>query len=732
METSRQPTLDLGEYRAVECLDPESSGVNRWLAVGPDGAPSIVMAPDRTWADDPGYRLRFWSEANNSRRLTGRGTAPVRQVSSARAGVPWVAYDCFPALPLTAALAAHGGPLPAPVVWNLGVLLAEAVLRAHTQGLVHAGISPQSVLVTHQGALLTGYGLMRAAAVEGTERPVVPGVDEPSLPPEQRPGSTRPQPPGDIYALASVLLLAAAGHSQSSLSAEPGGVLARCHATDPAQRPPAEELLQALRGAAPGNGGELPPRVVAALDAQASRLPAPPTSVPFPAQAQVGERVVRRAGDQGTTATAAAVSSPSSSGSRFSSSTPSRRTLLVTAASATAGLAVGTGGVAAWRRFAPESRERVPRPPRGVAPAPLWRFPLPERDPTGQLPLLRGRTLIISHKKGILGVDVHRGKKLWSRDDVLPSRLLDAGGGNIVVAGGQDGEFLLLSARSGRIKWREKKYSAVESSNQMTLLLAGADGVVWFLTEDYGADDGTKMAVVAYSLRKRNKLWHAPLPPDYVETVTQPAEGTAGPALLRSELLIANTGFGAAEQYFTYIALDRESGRRKWKREYQDLGIETSDLVLPRGDNTLIAGIVNGLRSMSLSSGKERWTVPVEGGVDDSSAMRNGVLYATDRKLTSYAVDVRTGKVRWKRPHENPEVEGRALGGMTLTASGRTLLRTGPAELDALDPQDGSLRWRLATAGTRELSGRPGNAVVSAEGVAIIDNHDSIYALPVD
>ncbi|MFI8850859.1 PQQ-binding-like beta-propeller repeat protein [Streptomyces sp. NPDC053499] len=731
METSRQPTLDVGEYRVVECLDPGSSGVNRWLAVGPDGAPSVVMAPDKTWADDPGYRLRFWSEANNSRRLTGRGTAPVRQVSSARASVPWVAYDCFPALPLTAALAAHGDPLPAPVVWNFGVLLAEAVLRAHTQGLVHAGISPQSVLVTHQGALLTGYGLVRAAAVEGTERPVVPGVDEPSLPPEQRPG-TRPQPPGDIYALASVLTFATqAGPSGNGTSPDPDGVLARCLAADPAQRPRAEELLQVLRGAAPGSGGEHPPRVVAALDAQASRLPAPPTSAP-PAQAPVGERVVGRAGDQDATETAAAAPSRPSSGPRFSASTPSRRALLVTAASATAGLAVGTGGVAAWRRFAPERRERVPRPPRGVAPAPLWRFPLPERDPTGQLPLLSGRTLITSHKKGILGIDVHRGKKLWSRDDVLTSRLLDAGGGNIVVAGGPDGEFLLLSARTGRIKWREKKYSAVESSNQMSLLLAGADEVVWFLTEDYGADDGVKMAVVAYSLRKRKKLWHAPLPSDYVETATQPAEGAAGPALLRSELLIANTGFGAAEEYFTYIALDRRSGRRKWKREYQDLGIETADLVIPREDNTLIAGIVNGLRSMSLTSGKERWTVPVEGGVDDSSAVRNGVLYAADRKLTTYAVDIRTGKVKWKRPRENPEVEGRALGGMTLTASGRTLLRTGPAEIDALDPQDGSLRWRLATAGTRELSGLPGNAVVSAEGVAIIDNHDSIYALPVD
>ncbi|MET9857737.1 PQQ-binding-like beta-propeller repeat protein [Streptomyces smyrnaeus] len=727
METSHPLPLDLGEYRAVEHLDTESSGVNRWLAVGPDGAPSVVMAPDEQWADDPGYRLRFWAEANNSRRLTGRGTAPVRQVSSARASIPWVAYDCFPALPLTAALAAHGGPLPAPVVWNMGVRLAEAVLRAHTQGLVHAGISPQSVLVTHQGALLTGYGLVRAAAVEGAERHTVPGVDEQSLPSEQRAGA-RPQPPGDLYALASVLLLAAAGRSRNSPPTEPGGVLARCLATDPAQRPRAEELLRALRGAAPGSGSELPSRVVAALDAQASRLPAPPVPA-SPVQAPVGERAVGRAGDQDTTE--AAAPSPPASSSR-TSSTPSRRTLLVTAASAAAGLAVGTGGVAAWRRFAPEHHKSVPRPPRGVAPAPLWRFPLPERDSTGQLPLLSGRTLITSHKKGIVGVDVYRGKKLWSRDDVLPSRLMDAGGGNIVVAGGHDGEFLLLSARSGRIKWREKKYSAVESSVQMTLLLAGAAGVVWFLTEDYGADDGPKTAVVAYSLRKRKKLWHAPLPSDYVETSVQPAEGTPGPALLRSELLIANTGYGAMEEYFTYIALDRESGRRKWKRTYPDLGVETSDLVLPGENNILVTGIVNGLRSMSLSSGKERWTVPVDGGVDDSSAARNNVLYVTDRKLATYAVDIRTGEVRWKRRPDNPEVEGRALYGMTLTASGRTLLRTGPAEIDALDAHDGSLRWRLATAGSRELSGRPGNAMVSAEGLVIVDNHDSIYALPVD
>ncbi|MBE9500173.1 PQQ-binding-like beta-propeller repeat protein [Streptomyces sp. GKU 257-1] len=723
MQTQGQMAPDLDEYRCVERIDTGGEGVHRWLAVEADGAPSIVMAPDTKRADDPGYRLRFWAEANKSRRLTGRGTAPVRQVSSARAPVPWVAYDCIPALPLTTVLEAHGGCLPEPVVWNLGLPLAEAVLRAHTHGLVHAGIAPQSVLITRQGALLTGYGLVRAAAAEGTRRESVPGVDDGSVPPEQRAGA-RPRPPGDVYALAYVLLFARAAHcSRKGAATVPGHMLNRCLAADPAQRPRAEELLQALRDAAPPVDRGLPQEIAAALDGQAARLrettPTAPARIP-----QQGGGL-----DDRELATAHGPSTRPASA-------PSRRALIVTAASATAGLAMGAAGAGACRRYAPARHERAKQSVPGTAPPPIWRHALPDRDPTtSQLLLLSGRTLLVGHKEGTLGIDVYSGKQLWSRDDVLPSRLLDAGHGDALIAsGGDQGEFLLLSARSGRIKWREREYMSTEAPASMAGLLAVAGGVVWFVVEDYssGSSGEVKMAAVAYSLRKRKELWRTSLPSGFVGTSSPPEGRASGPAVLESELLIANTGTGGGENEFAYIALDRRSGRRKWKREYAGIGKESAGLVLPRSGDLLVASTDDGLRGMTLSSGEERWTVEVEGWANAQAALRRDRLYVADKKLTVSAVDIRTGKVPWRTKHANPKSNSTTLSGMTLSASGRTILQSSLSEIDALDSRDGSVLWRFATAGTGETSGNPGNAVASTVGLVIVDNLRSIYALPVD
>ncbi|WP_369207258.1 PQQ-binding-like beta-propeller repeat protein [Streptomyces sp. PU-14G] len=707
----------LDGYRRVERLDTPSDGVGWWLAAGPDGTPCVLMTPEEACADDASYRLRFWSEANNSRRLGHRYVATVKGVSAAGARIPWVAYDCFPALPLGAALAVHGGPLPQQLVRRWGVALAEALWSAHSRGLVHAGISPQSVLLTPSGPLLTGYGLVRAASVEGAERHAVPGVAGKSLPPEQRAGG-RPQPPGDIYALAAVLAFAeGAGNRQEIPSPPWEEVRARCLTADPAERPRAEELLRILRDSAPAAGGQLPERILAAMDEQAAQWPAyPPEGAPT--AVPPGHRTDEAASAAGLPTAAAPPTSPS------------RRSLLTAVAPAAAGLALGTAGVATWRAFG--SQKSAPRAQqiRGVAPAPLWHFELPDRSTEESSLLADGRFLITGHKGGVLAVDIVEGKKQWSRDDVLPAQILDAGHGDVLVAsGGDQGEFLLLSARSGKIKWRERKYMQTPS---MALLLAAGGGVLFFLTEDFSKKSEPEQAVIAYSLRRRKKLWHAPIPAGFVETLTPPGPGVVGPTLLKSHILVAGTGLQLSQDNFAYVALDRRDGRRKWRKDYDDISSTSDGLVLPLEGDLLVADTVDGLRGMSLTSGKERWTVAVKGGVNAHRAVRKGMLYVADNDVTTYAVDYRSGKVKWKRKHANPHEQRYNLSAMSLSASGRVLLRAGMAEIDALDSRDGSLMWRLAMAGVEEFSGNPGTVAASAEGMVVVDDRRSLYAFPVD
>lgn len=721
MKTAERTAPALEGYRTVTLLDTERGGVNRWLVVGTDGAPCVVMAPDEQWAQDAGYRLRFWAEADNSRRLSGRGTAPVKDISAARAEVPWVAYDCFPALPLATAVATHEGPLPAETVARLGVVLAEAVLSAHRQGLVHAGISPRSVLLTRQGPLLTGYGLVRAACAEGVGRHAVPGVDEESLPPEQRAGD-RPQPAGDVYALASVLLFAQragtpSGGPAPAAEGKTAPCLERCLATDPARRPRVEELLDALRAALPGTGGGLPDGIVAALDRQRTSLPPPPppgtTADPADAGTAPGKtKPPRRSGT--------------------SASSPTRRALLTASATAAAGAVLGATGVTSWRHFGSTERAHDDGGLFRLAPAPLWRHPLPRKKSSLKVSLLVGKRLLVSREKGLFAVDVHNGKQLWSRDDVTASQLLRVGQDDVLVGSGEGGGgFSLLSTRSGKVKWHEDSYV---DSPTMEYVLALENGTVWCFTEDYGEADGDDPAqgVIAYDLRRRKELWRTRLPKSFLSTWGEPRPGAPGAALAGSKLLIANTGKNVQEKGVTYLALDRRNGKRQWKKKYPEATGGEDDLALPVGKDLLLAGTDDGLRGMSLTSGKERWTVPTDGRVPSRHAIRKQTVYVTDAKSSTYAVDIESGKVRWKRKRANSVSAPGGIRRMALSASGRTLIRSDLSEIDALDTRDGSLRWRLAVVGTGKDPELTGAVVAGTTGLVVVDNDSSIYALPVD
>ncbi|WKX72919.1 PQQ-binding-like beta-propeller repeat protein [Streptomyces sp. XD-27] len=278
--TGAEPPL-FGPYRVVTSLDAMASGVpvtaRRYIARSTDGtATALLTVPPRELEDDPAYRARFLAEAENARLLRensrSRWLTPVREVSDAKSGVPWYATPYVPALPLSALPAVLGGPLPQPTVRVLGAALAETLAELHEAGFAHAGIGPQTVLITPDGPRLTGFGAVRAAAADGEARSARPGLDPDSLPPEQAAGG-RPRPLGDVYALGAVLMFASTGHgpgeglSRGALGRLPDDLarlVTACLAPDPAQRPRARALLDALApGADPAAGAPAGPLGVA-------------------------------------------------------------------------------------------------------------------------------------------------------------------------------------------------------------------------------------------------------------------------------------------------------------------------------------------------------------------------------------------------------------------------------------------------------------------------------------
>ncbi|MDF4252510.1 PQQ-binding-like beta-propeller repeat protein [Streptomyces sp. WMMB303] len=709
----------LGGYSLVERLDTESDGICRWLALASDGLPTIVIAPEERWCADSAYRQRFWAEAKNSQRLAGRWDATIARVSPAGSLKPWISYDCGPALPLDTALSVNGGPLEEVLVGSLATALAEALWSAHTRGLVYAGISTRSVLLTRTGPVLTGYGLVRAAAVEGADRRSVPGVDEASLPPEQRTGG-RPLPAGDVHALASVLLRAMpegqdwmGGDSFVTLSE----VAHRCLAADPARRPDAGEVLREFRSLTSGSGFTLPKPVAVALDEQAARAFAHPGS---------GSSTGRS--EQPTPARPPRTVGPRS---RYSS----RRLVLTAALPAAAGLVVGAGGALGWRSARDQERPDMDRIPRGVAPAPLWRRKSSVIEPSA-LAVVDDSTVISgagAGADGLVAFDVRTGRKLWEREDIASSRLLDMGEGWLLTSADGDGRFSLVSTRTGVVKWHERRYTGNGHGHlSMAMVLGSRNGVLFFMAADRRIIGEEKFSAVAYRIRDRKELWRTPVPDGFGDYFVLPGGGAAGPALSGSTLLLANTGVkGSSKGDLAYLALDLRSGRRKWRRTYEGVGKGAGWLALPMGEDLLVVAGGGSVRGLNPPDGRERWRLPVSDAACSGSAVGRGTLYVGNADSTIYAVDARQGKQHWHWKQSAGEKKPFVVSGMMLSASGRTLFRSSPLETEAFDTRDGAPRWRLAMAHSA-VAGRPGVPVASATGVVLVTTDDSLYALPVD
>jgi outer membrane protein assembly factor BamB len=261
-----------------------------------------------------------------------------------------------------------------------------------------------------------------------------------------------------------------------------------------------------------------------------------------------------------------------------------------------------------------------------------------------------------------------------------------------------------------------------------------ADGdVAWFMIKKYtnGALTSSGHALARYDCGRRKEVWRTPLPPPYrAEDSYQPDAPPSAFLLSTTLLLPAYDDEGKATRSF--MALDRRTGREQWSRTYQGAKSDSDEprLVVP-GDLLIFCGD-NGMRAHDIHSGEERWRIGTEGSSPGSPVAHGRSVYVTDRNAVTHAVDVRSGRLRWRRRSSIPTGPTWLTSQTAVSHSGDTVFQVTDSEIEALDAADGSLRWRFAPAGKGQTAAVPGVVVGSTPGRVFIMNGQNLYALPVD
>jgi eukaryotic-like serine/threonine-protein kinase len=288
----------IGRYGLTGRLGTGGMGtvyLGRALGGGPPVAVKVVHAE---LAGDPEFRARFADEVAAARRVAPFCTARVVDADpDARA--PYLVTEFVDGVPLNVAVS-DGGPLDESTLHGVALGVAAALSAVHAAGVVHRDLKPANVLLSLSGPRVIDFGIARALDVarRHTQAGMLVGTPGWMAPEQFRAGTVGPA--ADVFSWGSLVAYAATGHNpwshaQSGPSLSPTeqahrilygtpelgtltGPLRRlvesALAKDPARRPTARQLVDALLG---GPRGADPTRAAATALQQTWAAPTRPS-----------------------------------------------------------------------------------------------------------------------------------------------------------------------------------------------------------------------------------------------------------------------------------------------------------------------------------------------------------------------------------------------------------------------------------------------------------------------
>jgi serine/threonine protein kinase/outer membrane protein assembly factor BamB len=680
----------IGDFRLQARLG--AGGMGRvYLGFSPAGRAVAVKVIHPQLARDPAFAARFRREVSAAQAVNAVYAAPV-VAAGPDDDPPWLATAFVPAPSLQDVVTA-AGPLPEEAVRKLAAGLAEGLRAVHAGGLVHRDLKPGNVLLATDGPRVIDFGIARVLdGTRLTETSSVMGTPSYMSPEQAQGGSV--DPPSDIFSLGGVIYFAATGQppfgggipaallyrivfDEPNLDALPPqlrALVAACLDKNPATRPKPAQLATALMPAVPTGDQFTPARLAfwpepvdrfireyqARLDAGSAGAPrisvASPTPVdsriPVASQASLAPQAPSTwptsAGAGRTPASGAApewqpVGEPTvrqrAGGGRHARATvPGTGMNRRRALAALAGAATAGLGIGGW-----EAATHV-LSGSGAGKPTASEVSLPKVSP---------------------------GTKVW-RFNAMARVSSVASAGNVVYAVTNGNSVFALDAATGKQIWKRTTTTQINSELKVagsSLVIAGGNGP-YALAAAHG-----------------NQLWSI-------------KSDAATPLLVTGG--VAYTGLAVKSDVTGGVtALDPASGETLWTFAFGPVADITGGLAV--ADGVLYTTTTDGeIFALSAANGTKRQRVTGFGAFGSwGIAAANGVVYAgvDDKKGTVVAVDVASGKTRWRQTLGSAQYPPYLVSVNGMVFAGVVSGGPGGGGLHALNAATGRPLWSVPVSG---------------------------------
>ncbi|WP_430480264.1 protein kinase domain-containing protein [Streptomyces sp. P11-1] len=262
---------EIGPYRLLASLGSGGMGTVH-LAVPSGGGTADLVALKTVRRDleqEGDFRLRFRREAEAARAVRGPYVSALVDAAP-DAERPWLATQYIAGPSLEEAVDRRG-PLPVPVVRDLGAAVARGLAAVHGARLVHRDLKPANVVLGATGPRLIDFGIAQAYDATALTATGVMVGSPGFMSPEHIAADRSVTGASDVFCLGAVLCFAATGHGpfeDSELAAivhriaqgrpdlsrvpeELRQIVTDCLHRDPGRRPTTAELIRALDTSSP-------------------------------------------------------------------------------------------------------------------------------------------------------------------------------------------------------------------------------------------------------------------------------------------------------------------------------------------------------------------------------------------------------------------------------------------------------------------------------------------------